>query len=638
MGYTLQQIRDARAFIKNVMVIEVLDKKGREHLTSFSGSDLEYLFGLYDDTFFQGQILKKIADTDSVINFYARSRTSGVAGVCGVKTIDSRKYYYLDIAPQIIETLYRYNKLDLPMAAGIGCNDRLSCVQLIMEHEIIHLISLLYGYLVLPPGPKIATNTMDPKANPHGPLFQCMVKEYFGHSTFDHDLGLTTVISIVNQPTELGTGVLPSNFLKYKATRGTLVGAGFQNWAESCYIDSILMVLFDTVSPFWRRHIMDVDVASINYSGKVCTDSEINTVGKLRTLTQKIQTQIKKDYATLHTKRESTVCTQLRSLLAECVPSMRPKGKWVMFNTGATYDALVMVFPDLAIDIPYHIHRWSSLVNDYITDSVDYVTEASLTVWDYMDPLTDIEAQSDYKEIRWDLIDSPVLVFYNGGTPRVRNFITPGVEKSYVHLRGDRGSGVQKYEFDITKARVFGETIIDDRYRIIGVVTLEGVSPVSEGGSHYTAHYLGTDNNWYYYNDIGPTIVKVDGLPMDGVWLERGQKMPSMYFYQRVRSPDFGSRPAKLVRSLARPIGLTPKQSIKTLELPTIKGLRYKKVIRGNNYLYFVYDDTPDQRLATYLDDIGTQFPFTLVTPTVRMWKVNERDSPQLERHFTQAG
>ena len=634
MGYTIQEIRSARALIKKIMIEEVLYNKGRENFTSLNGNDIGALFKLYDVTFFQGQIQEKIAEMGSYIEFFARSRKSGVAGLCGVKLVDGQKIYYLDIAPNIVETLFKFYPDGLYIEAGLSCKDRLSCIQLIVEHEIIHLLTIIWGFSIN----KNSTVNTDVYGT-HGLLFQCMIEEYFGHSRYDHDLGivLTGVVGLSEaEESSIVKGNIPNAFINYRASKNSLIGAGFENWSASCYLDSILMVLFDSISPFWRKNIMDVDISTIDYTGKIfgTAVTSIDTMDKMRSHALKIQEQIKKDYTETHADKRIVKCTILRQLLAEVVPNMRPHGKWVLFNTGAVYDAIVDVFPDLSLDIPFQIHRWikdSSYEKGgtYISDSVDYTKESSLTMWDYMDPLTDLETAHDYKEIRWDLIDSPVLVFYNGGTPRIRNFAKDGVEKGYIYIKGDISGTVEKHAFDIFKKRSFGLTIIDDRYRLVGVITLEGVSATKEGGSHYTSHFLGVDKNWYYYNDIGAVVAKVDSLPDEGVWVEKGSSMPSMYFYQKIRGPLI----EKPIRKKTVNVPHTNQP-----EFYVGKALEYKKIRSSADsndisYMYFVKDKTKGLQLDPIFNKMT---PFTVVDAQegVRMWKIDEKNQVAFENEI----
>jgi hypothetical protein len=618
MGYTIKEIQAARAYIRNVAISDIFANKGGASFTSLNGRDIENLFNLYDITFFQGQIREKIEGEFANLEFYARSRTSGAGGVCGVKKESvaglpqgQKMYactYFLDIAPNVLESIFRTNAAGLPTAAGVGCSDRLGCLQIIMEHEIVHLLMISWGYS--------SKSVSNPTVyGSHGLLFQCMIEEYFGHARFDHDLGLTIVMDDGKH-----VGNLPDAFMRYRMEKGSLAGVGFQNWAASCYLDSILMVLFDNISPFWRKNIMDVNVDTIEYSRSVCdTKSKVDTIDKLKDHAKKIQDQMKIDYKTLHADKKIIKCTILRHLLSECLPSMKPNGSWVMFNTGATYEAIANIFPGLLIDVPIQINRWSDEIGDYIPDSVDYAKEALLTMWDYLDPLIDIEERADYKEIRWDLMDSSILVFYNGAIPRIRKFNESGNEDGYVYINGE------KHSFDVTKARKFDYTIIDGRYRLIGVVTLEGVSPTSEGGSHYTAHFLGTDNKWYYYNDLGAIIKPVNGsLPLDGVWIEENHKMPSMYFYQKIAVVPHSPIPKKS-RSPS-PVKSTKRKE----EVYQGRKLRYRKSLTpvDGSVIYFVHDETSNISIVPHLDKLS---PLTKVDDRTRMWNLPLSKTKQFE-------
>jgi hypothetical protein len=209
---------------------------------------------------------------------------------------------------------------------------------------------------------------------------------------------------------------------------------------------------------------------------------------------------------------------------------MRVRGQWVTFNVGAAYDVLASLFPVLSMDVPVQIHRWSTKKKIRIPEPIKYQKMSFFSMWDYLDPLTNIGKGDDYKEIKWNLLQAQGIVFYNGGTPRIKNFGASGPEKGVNIIDGTR------YPFSVNKIRSFGTSIINERYRLVGVITLQGISSSGEGGSHYVAHFLGDDEKWYYYNDMSAAIRPVKALPDTGVWEEERGQMPSMYFYQKIRT------------------------------------------------------------------------------------------------------
>lgn len=498
MGYSIEEINTARDHIKKVAIDELFAKKGGANFVSLSGKDIRRIFDLYDDIFFQNQIKEKIGDNE--IRFSVSRRTSGAGGVC---TVERGCVYYFDISPNILNTIFKYSKSK--DAAGIGCKDRVECLLLIMEHQIIHLLMILWDYVSLEETNATIYGT-------HGSLFRCMIKEYFGHTSTDHDLGLLSIDVLGD---ERSPAFRTSSF-------------GYAYWSNSCYLDSLMIVLLENTSSFWRIGLMETDVNKISYKRGIC---DIGTPSNLQRHAQAIQNQIKLDFKNLHMSKSPSqiTCSRLRNLLSKCLPEMRVRGTWVTFNAGAIYNVLAEMFPLLLMDVPVQIRRWSIAKKTWLPEPVKYQKMAMFTMWDYLDPLTDIERGSDYKEVKWDLLQSPGIVFYNGGTPRIKNFGQKGLEKGVNIIDGTRHS------FSVYKMRNFGTTIINGRYRLVGVVSLQGVAALGEGGAHYIAYLLGSDGDWYHYNDMNANIVKIKGLPQTGVWKEEKGVMPSLYFYQKIR-------------------------------------------------------------------------------------------------------
>lgn len=510
MGYSQEDIYAARKYIKQIGM-QALFPHGVNMITD---DDVQYIFDLYDQIFFHSQIREKIGDMAAELKFYASERTSGVGGLCGIEREKEMCNYYFDIAPNIIHTIFEKNRNGLGWAAGVGCEDKFECLQLIIEHQIIHLLLILWDYYPLEYANNIYAS--------HGLLFQCMAKEYFGHSRFEHDLGASINVEVE------GVKDLPETFRQFQTVRRGVIPFGYSYWSNSCYLDSLLIVLLENISPFWRKAIMEADLDKVTYRRNACEkpESKIDTIPKLREYSKSVQRQIKADFKAMPIS-QNLQCSMLRSLLIDCLPSMKKKNSWVIYSVVNIYDALSSMFPGLVIDVPVQIHRWKSQLNRRIPDPINYQRESTLLMWDYLDPLVGSRGE-DVKQIRWDLFESPVIVFYNGGTPRIKTFNQAGREKGVNIIARDN------YPFDVTKARAFGETIINGRYELVGVITLLGVPIKGEGGSHYVGHFMGTDGNWYFYDDMISKIVLVEKLPVTGVWKEEKGQMPAMYFYQKV--------------------------------------------------------------------------------------------------------
>ena len=571
MGYSAEEIRKAREYIKKRAIADLFSKKGGANFFSLSGRDIESLFGTYDEVFFQNQISQKLTETPGThLRFFASERTSGAGGMCTIERDGEECTYYLDIAPNILNTIFKTNKDGLQDAAGIGCKDRVDCLLLIMEHQIIHLLLILWGYY--PP-----EDTEEEIYGSHGALFACMAKEYFGHTSIKHDLGISSI-------NVTGDDILEGALVKAIKKPPPF---GYAYWSNSCYLDSLLVVLLENASSFWRIGMMESNVNSFVYpkGGGICdvgAGSKITTVFEVRQHAQKIQNQIKNDFQLLENPgKYPPKCSLLRGLLAECLPGMR-KGGWVTFSTNLVYDMLVGLFPILAMDVPIQIHRWKDSKKGWVPEPVKYQKLGSFGMWEYLEnPADTAEEGVDYKELRWDLLQAQGIAFFNGGSPRIKNFGEEGQEKGYNIIVGDEGTKT-RHPFNVKKARKFGETIIDDRYRLVGVVTLQGVSPTGEGGSHYVAHLLGRDHKWYYYNDIGSKLVPVKKLPVSGVWKEEDREMPAMYFYQKIKDATTPKKPEEIQYVGDR--------------------LDYRRITSSKGEVsYFIYDKTEERKIMIEL-------------------------------------
>ena len=484
---------DIRKRIHDDVIRERFETKGGVNFKRLSGFDLQYIFNLYDDLFFSKQICKRLSDSGSQVLFFADARSTGVVSTCrrddqGIKCI-----YYFDLSPTVL--VAKSSKL----AAGIGCTDRTYCLLLIMEYLIVLLLMMLYDYL----------DPEDPKFSEGGDLFKCILNEYFGHTRYDPNLGLIEV--------------------KYQG-RGV-----YTNVANSCYIDSMLIVLFYCMSTFWRKGLLDTNVRNIQYETvkgicDVVGGSKINTVDKLYNLAEQIQSQLIEDYKSLKINGITQTCSHLRNLIVQCLPSLKSRGGFEIFNAGAIYDTIASIFPVLKFDIPYEIVDPDGNVK---TSSSPI---SSLTMLEFMEP-----QDKTPKKILWNKIESPILVFINTGAPRIKKLNEVGEEKSDFYV------GRSRYVNVINKVRAFGERILNGRYRIIGIVTLLGVAPNKEGGSHYIARYIGEDGQWYYYNDVGGVLETIDELPEAGVWKESGGQMPGIYFYERVHTREYVCKGNKMI-------------------------------------------------------------------------------------------
>jgi hypothetical protein len=457
----------------------------------------------------------------------------------------------------------------------VQANDKIHITDLMltMEHSIINLIMILWDFTV--------STT----------LFKCGYTAYFGTK------GLLTKIK----------------------TSIFVLNAGYENWSNSCYLDSLLMVLLYSIDSFWKSVIFEDTKGTIKNlvtTPDVCKNPKVN----YKVLTNEIKKQIIKDYEDLG-KGEPKRCSKLRSLLATCLPQMKENGQWVMFNVGAVYEALATVFPELTLKIPTQIFKKVDGEIEYVLQSNSQDEVPLLSFWDFMDANDQHEGAAAYKALAFDKVESEILVFYNGGTPRIKKLNETGVEKGYFMIDNT------KYLFEANKARAFGESILggpNDKfgYDLVGVITLEGISPNNEGGSHYTAHYKGNDGKWYYYNDLGAIVKPVNSLPIVGVWTEAQGKMPSMYFYKRQK---------KMVSLKKTNINNITKSPMP--KNPWIgQSIDIKWVQRPDSFvMVFVTDKTVNTLKIKYLDTIKPE-PVTKLSEEKRVWRVPDDQFDDLFR------
>lgn len=447
---------------------------------SINGSNIKYIFNLYDKIFFNFQISKKLGETKSNINFIASKRENKYIGLC-IKS--DNLFYIIDIAPNILERYYTNKNYK------INEGDRIDLLLKVIENLIVHLLMLLWKY----------HNSKISLFSKHGDLFKCMLLKLF-NDTFEFPL-----TSIIIKKNKLQT-------------------IGFKWVDNSCYLDSLLIVLFFCDSDYWRENLLRYDITNNEYDHIFCDlkgGSKINTIEKIKTLAEQIQIQLVNDYNSLLnfenklTKGENLTCSLLRNLLKKCLPNMIVNKKWTFYNVGALYTLLSDIFPNIKIKTP---------IKNNFDPEIKIEYNSYFTIWDYLEGKEE-EKGEEYKFIRWDLIESEILVFYNTGIPRIKKLNKIGNEK--IKFTIDDTS----YKYDIDKKTKFDIHILDNKYELIGVILLKGISKGKEGGSHYVAN-LRIKNEWYEYDDTSPSFNPIDNIL--NVFEEKNGIMPSMYFYKRI--------------------------------------------------------------------------------------------------------
>ena len=142
------------------------------NLQEFDVNDLTILFDLYNLHFFNNSLPQTKLEISNGLTV--------TAGVCKTSRISDKCEYSITMSRSIFTKL-NLEENQVTKSGGLICKSRLNCLQLVLEHEIIHLIS---GYYY--PNRK----QLDKKIySGHGLLFKNLVKNYFGQTESTHQIG-----------------------------------------------------------------------------------------------------------------------------------------------------------------------------------------------------------------------------------------------------------------------------------------------------------------------------------------------------------------------------------------------------------------------------------------------------------------
>lgn len=262
------------------------------------------------------------------------------------------------------------------------------------------------------------------------------------------------------------------------------------NWQDnSCYLDSLLMVLFASKTTFWLDNILDFDPQSIKYSLICQQKSVVQTQEQIEMIVTEVQKFIRASY--LKIGKETQTCQLLRQLLWQCYPELKNKDRWVYYNSASIYNLLTDLFP--VLKIPY-IQIARLYKDNYSSKSTSNFTTASFTVKHFTEEESDIKnRKEDLVQVDWDSIDYPILVFEN--------------------------TGKQLSSKELGKM----EKIILNKYELIGIITL------LENKEHNISYFLDHNNQWRYYDGMKKeTEIKIPQL---------GEKeIPLMFFYRNMQT------------------------------------------------------------------------------------------------------
>jgi hypothetical protein len=134
-------------------------------------SDLYLLFSAYDDLFFRNHLSRLLTATRSHLHFEVSTRMSSAgANISQHGSGNTHRVYRVAVSAPVLAASFRTPGQAF-LVNGVQCTDRLEALQLVLEHELVHLYELL---------------TTGRSA--HGPTFRRTAWDLFEHTDFRHAL------------------------------------------------------------------------------------------------------------------------------------------------------------------------------------------------------------------------------------------------------------------------------------------------------------------------------------------------------------------------------------------------------------------------------------------------------------------
>jgi hypothetical protein len=178
---TADIVGPCRYMHKQLSAAEIKERRGRvtqgyRHSHSLDGFDvtqLRELFDLYDRHFFDNAFNRYLVPPNKFeVKFTTHATTT--AGFCSRTGCD----YYISINKSIFtDRLFTGAAQHFHAANGLVCRTKLDCLQLVMEHEMIHLVQFIWHH-----------QCGNSKQRAHGREFKRLAKNIFGHTETKHEL------------------------------------------------------------------------------------------------------------------------------------------------------------------------------------------------------------------------------------------------------------------------------------------------------------------------------------------------------------------------------------------------------------------------------------------------------------------
>ncbi len=156
-------------------VLFVSDTIRSSNFQNISTEDLQLLFELYDNVFFDGLIRQSLIDQKLPLQMRLSKRMTNAGGKTTMLHpygIHSNRGKSFEIAISSTLLFESFNRGQPASVVGVDCQDRLSGLQRIFEHELIHLIEMLVWL----------------HSSCSARRFKLIAKNFFGHRQSSHQL------------------------------------------------------------------------------------------------------------------------------------------------------------------------------------------------------------------------------------------------------------------------------------------------------------------------------------------------------------------------------------------------------------------------------------------------------------------
>lgn len=515
-------------------------KKIEQHIET-NGSEIvpsvfiRRMIEFYDEVYFEGQIKDRYGGYPQIKNANHTKYDCEIYVIYDIK--DNPATIELVFNMRLWADVKRIQKyknvldcyIEQKMFPSDGRYNLYMCMYLV-EHMIIDLVMVLWKY-----HNKKTLHYSIPSDtySLHGKMYNCILKDYFGYGP---DSFNSVTIHTRKADTSEGITNITDGLCSTKL--------GLAKWSlNSCFFDTLIMAIVYGASNTIRNTILKNDHLNMKYE----TDKKGNYVNpfpglqstsdglSFRRMGYAIQTAFKDTVNKLFDGNIFPVNT-LRRVTSEIDGNI---------NSGEQYEPY-RVYCDICLIFRKLMLRKSDTKT--IVDGIVKVYKNRHQTPAY--PMLDFVKKHPVEEktVIWDTVDDQILVFYIQNSPWVKRWNSLETEILDVpsYNSENTSTAIKSREpktatVTIEKEQVFGEYLLNGRYRLFAVIVHTGKTQLSikeNFSGHYTAliRPFFDENSWWYYNDTTPVFEKVSnkGVPPNA-FVDTGNMRPHMFFYEKIK-------------------------------------------------------------------------------------------------------